>query len=359
MTRPETLLVTAGRPPRTPGGPLNPPVTLAAPFHAGVEADYARDAHPTVAALEEAVGALEGGEAVAFSSGMAAIEAVVATLVPVGGLVVAPEDCYSGTKAHLVAGAEEGRWRLEVADLSADPELPAGADLVWAETPSNPQLRITDLEAVAGQGAPLAVDSTFATPLGQQPLTLGAGVVVHSATKLLSGHSDLLCGVAVTADAELAERLRERRVRTGAVLGPFDAYLALRGLRTLAVRRERAQSTADLLATRLVDHPRVERVRYPGLPGHPGREVAARQMTGWGTMLTIEVAGGRQAALAAAEALEVAVHATSLGGVETTVDLRGDVASESHLPAGTLRVSVGLEDPEDLWADLDQALQRA
>lgn len=353
--RPETRVVHAGRPPRIPGGPLNPPIVAAAPLHAGVEDDYARDHHPTVAAFEEAVGALEGGTAVAFSSGMAAIEAVLATLVPVGGRVVAPIDCYSGTKALVEEGHAAGRWQLEVVDL-ADPPGPVDADLVWAESPSNPELRITDLAATASWNPPLAVDSTFATPLRQRPLSLGATVVVHSATKLIAGHSDLLSGVAVTTDPELADRLAHHRTRTGAVPGPFDAYLALRGLRTLAVRLDRAEATAGVLASRLAAHPGVRRVRYPGLSTDPGHDLARRQMDGFGTVVTVEVEGGAEAALEAAGRLELAVHATSLGGVETTVDLRGDVPTEAHVAPGTLRISVGLEHPDDLWADLERAL---
>lgn len=356
---PETIVVHAGRPARSPGGPLSAPVTFSAPFHAGVEPDYACAAEPTAAAFEVAAGALEGGEAVAFSSGMAAIDAALETLVPVGGTVVAPVDAYNGTKDRLAFGEGRGRWSVrwvDASDTGAVAGAAAGADLLWLESPSNPELRVADVPALCRLGVPAAVDNTFATPLNQRPLTWGATAIVHSATKLLSGHSDLLAGLVVAADPERTALVRAHRTRTGAVLGPMEAFLALRGLRTLAVRLARAEGTAALLAARLADHPAVALVRYPGLVSDPGHATAGRTMAGFGTVLSFEPAGGAEAAARIAGAVRLIVHATSLGGVETTLDRRGDVPAESHVSPALLRLSVGLEDPEDLWRDLAAAL---
>lgn len=209
---PETLVILAGRPPRIPGGPLNTPVTLAAPFHAGVEPDYARSTSQTAAAFEEAVGALEGGTAAAFASGMAAVDAVLECLVPIGGTVLAPIDAYNGTKDRIAHGAADRRWAVrwvDATDTAAVAAAAAGADLLWLESPSNPELRVADLPALCALPIPAAVDNTFATPLNQRPLSSGAAVVVHSATKLLSGHSDLLAGVTVAGDPDSTARFSD------------------------------------------------------------------------------------------------------------------------------------------------------
>lgn len=358
---PTTLAVTAGRP-RAPGAGLNPPVVLASTYHPGGPALYARDHNPTWTGLEDALGALETGTATVFASGMGAITAVLDTLAP-GARVVAADDLYTLTGVHLEVLAEAGRialTRVDATDTDAVLAACHGADLLWLESPTNPLLQICDLPAsiagAAARGVRVVVDNTFATPLLQRPLELGAAVVVHSATKYIAGHSDVLLGAAVTRDEELLATLRERRTRLGAVPGPLEAYLALRGLRTLPVRLERAQASAAELARRLAAHPCVEAVRYPGLPDDPGHARAAAQMRGFGAMLSFDVAGGEAAADALCDGVRLVVHTTSLGGVETTIERRAAQAGQEHLPPGLVRMSVGCEHVEDLWADLDAAL---
>jgi cystathionine gamma-synthase len=368
---PETALICAGRPGHAAGGPLNTPVVLASNFHAGamaapgIAADsraYSRtDATPTWEALETAVGQVEGGHAVAFSSGMAAIAAVL-DLVPASGRIVAPADCYFGVGELLADGQQHGRWaidRVDLTDTAAVQAAAAGAGLLWLETPSNPLLDIADLPALcaAGRhaGAIVGVDSTFATPLLQQPLAFGADVVVHSATKFIGGHSDLLSGITIARDQALAGRLRHRRGLSGATPGALEAFLALRGLRTLALRLDRGQVNAAELARRLDEHPAVSRVRYPGLPGHPGHRTAAAQMTGFGAVLAFEVADAPTADRLC-DAVRVIVHTTSLGGVETTIERRSKLRGQEHVPPGLLRLSVGCEHIDDLWNDLNAAL---
>jgi cystathionine gamma-synthase len=340
------------------------PIDLSATFHQGGPTEYAREHTAIWASLEEAVGVLEGGAAVALSSGMAAVAAVL-ELVPPGGVVVVPDDAYTGTRlglGHLESLGRVIRRVVDVADAAAVGGACEGAALVWLESPTNPLLELADLAAAAGaahaSGALVAVDNTFATPLLQQPLALGADLVVHSATKFLSGHSDVVLGVVAGRPGEPLERVREHRTRWGAIPGPFESWLALRGLRTLAVRLERAQATAALLAERLERHPAVFRVRYPGLAGHPGHDLARRQMDGPGAMLSFELADAATADRFL-DALELATVATSLGGVETLLERRSRRRGEEQLPPGLVRVSVGLEDGEDLWADLGAALDRA
>jgi cystathionine gamma-synthase len=375
---PETTLICAGRPGHAPGGPLNVPVVLASNFHAGTTAAasseedsseedsraYSRtDATPAWEALETAVGQVEGGHAVAFSSGMAAIAAVL-DLVPAGGRIVAPADCYFGVGELLADARQQGRWAVDRVDLTDTASVQAavdGADLLWLETPSNPLMDVADLPALcaAGRqaGAVVGVDNTFATPLLQQPLALGADVVVHSATKFIGGHSDLLSGIAIARE-DLAARLRYRRGMTGATPGALEAFLALRGLRTLALRLDRGQANAGELARRLDAHPAVSRVRYPGLPGDPGHRLAAAQMSGFGAVLAFEVADAATADRLC-DTVRVIVHATSLGGVESTIERRGKLAGQEHVPPGLLRLSVGCEHIDDLWRDLDSALEQA
>lgn len=340
---PSTLAVTAGRGAAAPGGPVNVPVELSSTYRAGGEVIYGRDSNPTWVAFESAVSSLEGGAGgVAFASGMAAVSAV-ASLVPPGGVVVAPEVAYKGARnlfsSLAVRGAIELRL-VDVTDTSAVLAACEGASLLWAESPTNPQLGVADLAAFRGAAPLFAVDNTFATPLLQQPLASGADVVVHSATKLLSGHSDVVLGVAVAGSSEVVARLHAHRTLHGSIPGPMETFLALRGLRTLPVRLERSSATAAVLAERLRDHSAVEDVRYPG----------------FGQMLAPIVRGGAAAADAVCERLRLAVHATSLGGVETMIERRGRYAGEEATPPGLLRVSVGLEHVEDLWADLAQAL---
>ena len=359
-----TVAVTAGRGAGAPGEPINVPITLSSVFHS-LDGDvaYAREHNPTSQALEDAVGALEGGRACTFASGIAAIAAVLET-VPVGGSVVAPVDAYTGFRRLL--GDLDGKGRLEarLVDITdTDGVLAAcdGANLLWIESPTNPMMAVADLPALVtgahAGGVAVAVDNTFATPLLQRPLNLGADVVVHSATKFLGGHSDVLVGATVTRDDALAERIVSWRTLGGAVPGPVEAWLVLRGIRTLPVRMERAQVNAGELARRLSEHPAVERVRYPGLPSDPGHELASRQMRGFGAMLSLEVHGGAVAADALCDRIRLITHATSLGGVETTMERRSKQEGEEKVPASLVRVSVGCEHIEDLWADVSQALE--
>jgi cystathionine gamma-synthase len=366
----ETRLATLGRGAHEPGQPLNVPIVPASNFraasHGQAGREYSRDdGTPGWDALEELVGDLEGGAAVCFSSGMAAIAAVL-ELLPVGARVVVPRDSYTGLRALLADGAAAGgRWRLRTVDMTDADELTAAvadADLVWLETPSNPLLEVVDIAAVAAAaraaGALVAVDNTFATPLLQNPLALGADVVVHSATKSIGGHSDLLLGVVVCGRAEDRARVARRREVAGATPGALEAYLALRGARTLAVRLRQAQESARELAGRLAAHPAVGRVRYPGLPGDPHHDLAARQMRGSGTVLSFEVADAGAADAICAH-VRVIASATSLGGVESTIERRAELPGQEHVPAALLRLSVGVEHVEDLWADLTAALDAA
>ncbi len=359
-----TRAIAAARP-EGPGAPLNAPPVPASAFRAGGAVDYARKASPTATALEEALAALDGGQAVAFGSGMGAISATVRALTPSAGRVVAPWDAYLGTRALLadLEADERLAWtRVEQADTAATLAALEGADVLWIETPTNPLMAVADVPAlVAGaqeRGVRVVVDATFPTPLRLRPLEQGADVVVHSVTKLIAGHSDLLAGAAIAADEEVAEALRVRRRLDGAVLEPQSAWLALRGLRTLGVRLDRAEASAMALAERLADHPAVQRVRYPGLASHPGHDRHARQAEGPGTMVSFELADGAAADRVLAS-LGLIAHATSLGGVESTIERRGAQPGEDHLPAGLLRLSVGCEALEDLWADLAAALDRA
>jgi cystathionine gamma-synthase len=360
---PDTWAVTAGRSAPGSGAPLNVPPVLASNFELGSERSYSRnDATPTWEAFEELVGGLEGGEAVAFASGMGAIAAVF-DLLPVGATVVLGEDCYQGVAGLVAAGEPQGRWREVRAGVEDTPrwiELAADADLLWLESPSNPLLAVADLPAIGAArrkpGALTVVDSTFATPLAQRPLELGADLVVHSATKYLGGHSDLLLGVVVAASGEHARRLHERRELAGATPGALESFLAIRGIRTLPLRFERASATAAELAERLAGHPEVEVVRYPGRPDHPTHAIASSFMSGFGAVVTFDVRGGAGRADAVCRSLRIIRHATSLGGVESTIERRAAVPGQEHLPPGLLRFSVGCEHPEDLWRDLERAL---
>lgn len=303
-----------------------------------------------LAAFEDAVGALEGGHAVAFPSGMAAAAAVLG-LVPHEGAVVAPCGAYSGTRQLLADLAAHGRLRCALVDVTdtravLDAVASTDAALLWVESPTNPMMGVADVAALAASGAArYVVDNTFATPLVQQPLSLGADVVVHSATKLLSGHSDVVVGVVVARDEQVAATLRAARGDRGAVPGAFDVSLALQGVRTLPLRFERASSTAAVVAERLGAHACVERVLYPG----------------FGTMLSFLVRGGAAAADRFCASVRVAVPATSLGGVETLVERRARYPLEvdAGVPENLVRVSFGVEDGADLWADFDAALSAA
>ena len=347
-----TRVVALGREAAAPGAQVGAPLVLTSTYHADGPVAYARSGNPTWSAFEEAVGSLEGGEALVTASGMAAVAAAL-SLVPHGGTVVVPDAAYSGVVASLDALEAEGAARVRRVDVTDTPAVvaaTAGADLLWLESPTNPLLEVADLPvltAAAGeQGALTVVDNTFATPLVQRPLETGADVVVHSATKYLSGHSDLVLGVVVTAPTgpgrALRSRLERHRQLHGAVAGPVETWLALRGLRTLQVRLERATANAAELARRLEGHPAVTRVRYPGT----------------GAIVAVEVAGGAAAAERVCAGTRTWVHATSLGGVESTLERRRrHVEEPPRVPEELVRLSVGIEDVEDLWADLDRALR--
>lgn len=329
--------------------------------------DYARDATPAYAHAERVLCDLESGaEALLFASGMAAACAVFETL-EAGDRAVVPRVMYWGLRRHLRLRA--ARWGVEIVEVDAwdDAALAAAIDartrLVWIETPANPTWQVSDIERAASlahaHGAALCVDSTVATPIHTRPLELGADLVMHSATKYLNGHSDLIAGALVTAkkDARWAA-IREHRHDTGPILGAFEAWLLVRGLRTLSVRVERQSQSALRVAERLEGHPGIERVLYPGLPSHPQHRVAASQMQGgFGGMLSVQVRGGREEALAVAGRLRVFTRATSLGGTESLVEHRATVEGPgSPAPENLLRLSIGLEDPRDLIADLEEAL---
>lgn len=363
--KPESWLVSAGRA-ATPGAPLNVPLVPAANFILGGERGYARDGGtPTWEALEEIVGGLEGGTAVAFASGMAAVAAVFDQLA-VGAVVALPDDCYQGVSGLAAAGAERGRWsvqRLATDDTAGWIRACAIADLIWLESPSNPLLTVADLETICAAprkpGAIVAVDNTFATPLNQRPLQFGATLSLQSATKFIGGHSDLLAGVATTQDEALWHALKKSRELTGATPGTLEAFLAVRGARTLALRLERAQQTAMLLAQRLESHPLVTRVRYPGLPSHPTHATARRVLQGFGTIITFDLHGGAAFADGVCRNVTLIRHATSLGAVESTMERRATIPGQKHLPPSLLRLSVGIENADDLWADLDSAIRSA
>jgi cystathionine gamma-synthase len=356
--RVETVCVSAGRA-EAPGEPLNVPPVFASSFRAGGVHDYARnEGTPTWAALEDAVGRLEGGTATAYASGMGAAAAIVDLLEP-GSRVVVPSDSYTAVR-HLVAARGHTVVLRDITDTDAMLAAADGADLLWLESPTNPLMDVADLPALCAGGRAagvlVAVDNTFATPLLQQPLTLGADVVMHSGSKYIGGHADLLIGLTVASDQAVAERLARHRVLAGATPGGMEAFLATRGLRTLPLRVRQAQESAGELAVRLDQHPRVTRVRYPGLPNDPGHQRAAKQMSGFGAMLSFEVAGGAAEADAVCAALTVINAATSLGGVESTIERRARLAGQEHVPPSLLRLSVGCEHVDDLWADLDAAL---
>lgn len=355
-----TWLVAGGRP-AGPGQPLNSPPILASNFFDGGDHYYSRsDGTETTDALEALIGGLEGGAAVSFASGLAACAAVF-DLVPSGATVVIPADCYQGVAQLVSDGEATGRWRAEVLDCSdTDAWIRAldHAGLVWLESPSNPLLEVVDLAAICSvdsRTALVAVDNTFATPLNQRPLAFGADVVVHSATKFIGGHSDLLAGIAVGGDPELVDRLVRRRTLAGAFPGALEAFLAVRGARTLAVRLDRAQASAHELARRLETAPWTRVVRYPGLPSHPTHDVATRVLDGFGAMVSFDVEGDAAAADAFLARLRLIHPVTSLGGVESTIERRARLVGQEHLPETLLRLSVGCEHVEDLWSDLERA----
>jgi cystathionine gamma-synthase len=345
----ETRAVTGGRPAPEPDAPLNVPLTLTSTYVAGGALEYGRYGNPSWTAFEEVLGDLEGGSCLAFASGMAAIAAVL-DLVPAGGRVVAPRHSYTGTVGQLNDSAARGRLTVEYVDIrdtAAVVAACAGAAVLWIETPTNPALEVADLPAVIpaarAAGALVVVDNTFATPLLQRPLELGADIVVHSATKYLGGHSDLLLGAVVVTEQAHLQTLNGIRSLRGAIPSPLETFLALRGIRTLAVRMERAQASAKRLVEALTGQAGIEEVRYPGFGG-----------------IVSIVLPSAEAAEALAASVRLWRHATSLGGVESTLERRRRWPAEAEtIPEGLVRLSVGLEHPDDLLADLVQALERA
>jgi cystathionine gamma-synthase len=333
--------------------------------------EYSRSANPTRTALEESLAALEGGAyGLAFASGLAAEDTLLRTVLAPGDHVVLGNDAYGGS-FRLIA-AVLARWGVEhtsvhLADLDAvRAAITPATKVLWCETPSNPLLGISDLAGLAQiaheTGALFVADNTFASPYLQQPLALGADVVVHSTTKYLGGHSDVIGGALVVTDAELAQRLRFHQNAMGAVPGPFDCWLVLRGVKTLGVRMDRHCANAARVAEMLVAHPAVAAVHYPGLPQHPGHELAAKQMRGFGGMVSFQLAAGEQAALRVCERARVFTLGESLGGVESLIEhparmTHASVAGSAlEVPGDLVRLSVGIESVEDLLADLIQAL---
>jgi cystathionine gamma-synthase len=332
---------------------------------------YGRPTNPTFVAPERLLAKLEGGAAcLTFASGMAAATAVFLALRP-GDHIVAPQVMYWGLRNWLKSSAAEWGLAVDFVDAGATDALagavkPGRTKLVWIESPANPTWAITDIAAAADiahrAGARLAIDSTVATPILTQPIELGADIVMHSATKYLNGHSDVVAGALITArDDELWERIAAIRINNGAILGSFEAWLLLRGMRTLHLRVERCCRTAQAIAEHFAGHRRVNAVLYPGLPSHRGHAVAAQQMIGgFGGMLSIRVAGGEGAAIATAARVTVWKRATSLGGVESLIEHRASIEGPgSPAPADLLRLSVGIEDAADLVGDLEQALASA
>jgi cystathionine gamma-synthase len=330
---------------------------------------YGRSDNATVRQAEDVLAALEGAEeAILFASGMAAATSAVLALDPPAHIVV-PTVMYWGWRKWLLQEAPRYGYQVDVVDMTNVAAIgravrPGHTKLVWTETPTNPTWDLVDIAAVAqiahAAGAYLVVDSTVATPVITRPLAFGADLVMHSATKYLNGHSDVVAGVLACAEPNpWWLRIREIRTEHGAILGPFEAWLLMRGMRTLDVRVRAQCEAAAFLANRLKEHPAVARVLYPGLPDHAGHDVALRQMaSGFGGMLSIRVAGGPQAAINAAARVDLWKRATSLGGVESLMEHRASVEGEgSPCPPDLLRLSVGLEDPEDLYRDLDQALR--
>lgn len=359
---PETILIASARPTGA-GEPLNPALVMASTYRADGAVGYGREGNPTWSALEQALGDLESAHALALASGMAAITAVL-DLLPVGARVVAPVVPYTLTAVRLRELHAAGRLEVQFVPTEDLDVVRAAlpADLVWLETPSNPLMRITDLSATIAlaheHGARVVVDNTFATPLLQRPLDLGADIAMASGTKYIAGHSDALLGVLTTRDGELREQLRQRRSLLGLNPGTMEAWLALRGLRTMGLRVHAACANAEELARRLSTHPAVAQVLYPFLPGHPGEAIARSQMRAGGAMVSIVLHGDAERADAVCRATRLWSFATSLGGIESTLERRRRWPSESEqVPDTLIRLSVGAEAVDDLWRDLDAALR--
>ena len=372
-----TRAIHAGQEPDPRTGAVNIPIYASSTFaQDGVGGmregfEYARTGNPTRRALEANLAALDGGTyGRAFSSGMAATDTALRAILRPGDHLVIPDDAYGGT--FRLIDKVFSQWGIDHTPVAVnDPEALRAAitdrtKLVWIETPTNPLLNIADIAASAeiahAAGAKVLVDSTFASPYLQQPLALGADIVLHSSTKYLGGHSDVVGGALVTNDAELDAAFAFLQNGAGGVPGPFDAYLVMRGIKTLAVRMERHCDNAEAIVELLTAHPAVSEVRYPGLPDHPGHDVAAKQMRRFGGMISLRLVGGRQAALDLCARTKVFTLAESLGGIESLIEHPGAMThastagSQLEVPEDLVRLSVGIEDIEDLRADLEQAL---
>jgi cystathionine gamma-synthase len=344
---PETSAISAGRPEAAPDASLNPPIIFSSTYHAGGPVGYGRYGNESWSALEAAISELEGGQTLSFSSGMAAISAVF-SILPIGAPVVASNQGYSGTMGLLNQHHASGRLEVRFVDITNTEEVIAamkGAALLWLESPTNPCLDIADLVALISAAKKLTigvgVDNTFATPLVQQPLSMGADIVMHSVTKFLAGHSDVVLGSLSTNDSALFKRLDEARRFNGSIPGPFEAWLALRGIRTFPVRFRAAEKNAKQLVTHLQDHAKITKVRYPG----------------FGAVISFEVDGTAEQAEKVCESSLLITHATSLGGVESLWERRRRWALESpSVPEQLIRLSVGCEHVDDIWQDIEQAL---
>ncbi|MFL6178619.1 MAG: cystathionine gamma-synthase [Actinomycetes bacterium] len=373
----ETLALHAGQEPDPHTGAVVLPIHQSSTFKqdgvGGLRGgyEYGRSANPTRTALEECIAALEGGlRGLAFASGLAAEDTLLRAVCQPGDHVLVPNDAYGGS--YRLFADVLGRWGLEnssvaLSDIDAvRSALRPTTKVIWVETPTNPLLGIADIAQLASVAhdaeALLVVDNTFASPYLQQPLALGADVVVHSTTKYLGGHSDVVGGALVSADAELGERLAFHQNAMGAVAGPFDSWLVLRGIKTLAVRMDRHNENAEAVANMLVGHPAVRQVLYPGLAEHQGHDIAAKQMRGFGGMISFRAAGGESAALDIVNRTEIFTLAESLGGVESLIEHPGRMTHASvtgsplEVPGDLVRLSVGLENARDLIADLQTAL---
>ncbi len=344
---PETSAITAGRPEAAPDASLNPPLIFSSTFHAGGPVGYGRYGNESWSALETAISQLEGGETLSFSSGMAAISAVF-SILPIGAPVVASNQGYSGTMGLLNQHHSSGRLEVRFVDITNTDEVIGamkGAALLWLESPTNPCLDLADLPTLISAAKKLTigvgVDNTFATPLVQQPLTMGADIVMHSVTKFLAGHSDVVLGSLSISDPALFKRLEEARRFNGSIPGPFEAWLALRGIRSFPVRFRAAEKNAQLLVARLQTHPKITKVRYPG----------------FGAVISFEVDGTAEQAEKVCESSRLITHATSLGGIESLWERRRRWALESpSVPEQLIRLSVGCEHVDDIWQDIEQAL---
>ena len=362
----ESQVVAAGRPEKKPDGALNPAIALNSTFHEGGPIGYGRYGNEAWSALEEAISVLEGGKTLIFSSGMAAISSVY-SLLPQGAIIVAAENGYQGTTTMLKKMHEAKKLEVRFVNLpNTDEVLKAlpGAQMLYLESPTNPAIEVVDLPVViaAGKktGSIVVVDSTLATPMVQNPLALGADIALHSVTKYLSGHSDILLGCVVTNDESIFERVEQARRYGGAIPGPFEAWIALRGLRTFALRMQRSQENAMELAKRLEKDPRVLRVRYPGLASDPYHERAKSFMKGFGAMISFEVKADIAQIDKMCNSSTLITNATSLGGVESIWERRRRWATESHtIPENLIRFSVGIENVDDLWSDIQSCFLAA